>query len=79
MVNSPHNDDEPLQELKHDAVPGYFRAFLIAFTAMTIYLAVILVSSPGPASGHHEAHGHGPDDQNTGGHEVEAEHHNDSH
>lgn len=61
MAAHQSNDDQPLQELKHDAVPGYFCAFLIAFAAMTLYLALILVSSPGPAKGHHgdhEKHGH---------------------
>ena len=41
--------DEPLQELKHDAVPGYLRAFVIAFVVMGLYLAVLLIVSPGPA------------------------------
>ncbi len=45
--------DEPLLELKHEAVPGYLKAFLIAFAVMGFYLLVILVSSPGPAE--HEA------------------------
>lgn len=47
---------EPLQELKHDPVPGYLKAFLIAFAVMGLYLAIILISSPGPADSHH---GHG--------------------
>ena len=42
-------DDEPLKELKHDAVPGYFKAFVIAFVVMGLYLAILLVISPGPA------------------------------
>lgn len=48
MASSSPNDT-PLQELKHDAVPGYFAAFVIAFVAMGLYLAFILVSSPGSA------------------------------
>ena len=52
------NSDEPLQELKHDAVPGYLKAFTIAFAIMGIYLAVILISSPG----HAKKHGHGDKD-----------------
>ena len=52
----PSSGDEPLKELKHDAVPGYGKAFAIAFGVMTLYLAIILLSSPGPAEGHH---GHG--------------------
>ena len=52
------NSDEPLQELKHDAVPGYLKAFTIAFTIMGIYLAVILISSPG----HAKKHGYGDKD-----------------
>ena len=47
MANSP--DDKPLQELKHDAVPGYLKAFIIAFAVMGLYLAFILISSPGSA------------------------------
>ena len=43
-------DDQPLHELKHEAVPGYMKAFLIAFAAMSAYLAVILISSPGKVS-----------------------------
>lgn len=46
-------DSTPLTELKHDAVPGYPRAFLICFVAMALYLLLILVSSPGPAAPHH--------------------------
>ena len=44
--------DAPLQELKHDAVPGYLRAFIAAFVIMGVYLAIILITSPGPAKGH---------------------------
>ena len=38
-----------MDELKHDPVPGYPRAFAIAFAIMGLYLAVILISSPGKA------------------------------
>lgn len=48
MASNSHSD-EPLQELKHEAVPGYRKAFVIAFAVMAIYLAVILISSPGSA------------------------------
>ncbi|MEJ6719200.1 MAG: hypothetical protein QNK82_11985 [Akkermansiaceae bacterium] len=48
--------DEPLLELKHDAVPGYMRVFLIAFAVMTLYLALILIVSPGKAEKHHGGH-----------------------
>ena len=44
-----HSNDGPLKELKHDAVPGYLMAFIVAFAVMGVYLAVILVSSPGSA------------------------------
>ena len=47
MANSPN--DTPLQELKHEAVPGYFLVFIIAAVAMGLYLAFILISSPGSA------------------------------
>lgn len=50
MASSPN--DPPLQELKHDAVPGYFSAFIVALVVMGLYLAFILISSPGPAKGH---------------------------
>lgn len=48
MATQPNNDS-PLQELKHEAVPGYLKAFVISFAVMGIYLAVILISSPGSA------------------------------
>lgn len=41
--------DGPIQELKHDAEPGYPMAFMICFAAMTIYLVFILSSPPGQA------------------------------
>ena len=41
--------DTPLKELKHDAVPGYLQAFAIAFMVMGVYLAIILITSPGSA------------------------------
>lgn len=47
MANVP--TEQPLKELKHEAIPGYFKAFVIAFAAMGIYLAFILISSPGSA------------------------------
>ncbi|MDA7921585.1 hypothetical protein N9B21_00985 [Verrucomicrobiales bacterium] len=48
-----NNSDEPLKELKHDAVPGYLKAFVIAFAVMGLYLAILLIATPGPAKGHH--------------------------
>lgn len=50
---TPQTDDETIQELKHDTVPGYPKAFLIACGVMIAYLAIILLTSPGPAKGHH--------------------------
>lgn len=45
-----HSTSEgPLQELKHDAEPGYPKMFWITFLAITAYLAFILISSPGKA------------------------------
>ncbi len=67
--------DEPLKELKHDAVPGYMRAFIIAFAAMTLYLVIVLIVSPGRTKGHHDSD-HGHDDQHST--KSEAAHH-DSH
>ena len=52
MVSSPNNT--PLKELKYEAVPGYRAAFLIAFAGMGIYLAAILISSPGSAKEYHK-------------------------
>ena len=49
------SNDGPLRELKHEAVPGYFKAFIIAFALMGLYLAIILVSSPGSAKEHYKS------------------------
>lgn len=52
--------DQPLQELKHDAVPGYPVIFTICFAVMSLYLGFILYSSPGQAEhGHHDHKGDG--------------------
>ena len=48
--------DKPLQELKHDAVPGYPLAFGVCFAVMGLYLAYILVSSPGKVEKHYDDH-----------------------
>lgn len=45
-------DNHELHELKHEAKPGYGRIFAIVFAAMGLYLALILISSPGPAKNH---------------------------
>jgi hypothetical protein len=58
-----HPDSEPLQELKHEAVPGYGRVFAICFAAMALYLLLILVSSPGAADAHHDHKHDTPDAQ----------------
>lgn len=42
-------DHQPLQELKHEPVPGYRKVFVIVFFILSLYLALILISSPGPA------------------------------
>lgn len=63
-----NNSDEPLKELKHDAVPGYFKTFVIAFAVMGLYLAILLITTPGPAKGHH---GHGDGEKS---HATEATH-----
>lgn len=39
-------------ELRHEAQPGYRRIFAIAIALMGIYLAIILISSPGSAKSH---------------------------
>ena len=46
--------EEPFQTLQHEAEPGYRFAFLVAFGVLGLYLAAILVSSPGPASHSHK-------------------------
>lgn len=56
-MTTPTPDGQPLHELKHEAVPGYMKAFLIAFTLMSLYLAVILISSPGKVTHHEKGHG----------------------
>lgn len=48
--------NEPLQSLRHAAVPGYRLVFVIAFGVMALYLTVILISSPGPSVKHHNSH-----------------------
>lgn len=65
MAVPPGNPDEPLQELKHDAVPGFPKAFVIAFVAMALYFLLILVTSPGKVEKHHgdDAHGHAHGDK----------------
>ena len=47
--------EEPLQELKHSPWPGYRTAFIITFAALTVYLAIIILSAPdgGSVGGHH--------------------------
>ncbi|MEM0895495.1 MAG: hypothetical protein AAGJ79_01325 [Verrucomicrobiota bacterium] len=62
MAFPPNDTHDPLKEpvhnpdeLKHDAVPGYPKAFFIAFTVMGLYLLMILLSSPGPAKGSHSS------------------------
>lgn len=60
-MSAPASDDQPLQELKHDRVPGYMTAFLVAFLGMTAYLAWIIVSSPGKVEKHGYGDGHGKD------------------
>ncbi|MEM7600501.1 MAG: hypothetical protein AAF357_03685 [Verrucomicrobiota bacterium] len=47
------DSDRPVEELKHDAVPGYLKIFLAAFLVMGIYLACALVTSYGPTKGYH--------------------------
>ena len=36
---------EKLQELHHEAVPGYKTVFIIVFVVALIYLAVILINT----------------------------------
>jgi len=57
MAN-PDNSNAPLKELTHEAVSGYPKAFLISIAVMGLYLAILLITSPGSAKGHH-GHGNG--------------------
>lgn len=52
MARQSHSD-EPLQRLEHAAVPGYRKAFLIAIGVAGLYLAIVLISSPGSAKSHY--------------------------
>ena len=36
-----------IEQIKHETVPGYPRVFAVASAAMGLYLAAILISSPG--------------------------------
>jgi hypothetical protein len=36
---------EELEELHHEAVPGYKKIFLIVFVVFILYLAVILINT----------------------------------
>ncbi|MEP4079165.1 hypothetical protein [Haloferula sp.] len=55
-MSSPSSDGQELHELKHEAVPGYMKVFVIGFALMAIYLAVILASSPGKVEYHKKGH-----------------------
>jgi len=46
--------EELLQTLHHKAVPGYRFAFLMVFGIMVLYLAIILISSPGSVAYPHK-------------------------
>ncbi len=77
MAVPPGNPHEPPQELKHDAVPGYRRAFVIAFAATGLYLLIILATSPGPAEKHHDHpphQGHGEKHSDSPAHEDKPAH-----
>ena len=69
MTDPRDSHDEPLQELAHPAVPGYGRAFAVAFAVMALYLLLILYSSPGPAEKHH-----GHEKPSSSDHETEHAH-----
>ncbi len=76
MAVTPGNPDEPLQVLKHDPVPGYPKAFAIAFAVMGLYLLLILFTSPGPAThGDHGGEDHGSHQE--AGHEDTTSHSTD--
>lgn len=46
MPSHPPSNETPA-EVTYEAVPGYPKIFLIALGVMALYLAIILVSSPG--------------------------------
>lgn len=54
MASTPKST-EPQVELQHQSVPGYAKAFFIAIAVMGLYLAIILITSPGSA----KSYGHG--------------------
>ena len=56
MATSP-DSETPIQELKHDAVPGYPKGFAIAIAIAGLYLAIILISSPGKVDHGHKGYG----------------------
>ena len=47
--------EEEIQELAHDAWPGFKKAFIVVMALLTIYLIVIMLSAPdgGAANLHH--------------------------
>ncbi len=48
------NDEKhECRELKHDPWPGFRPAFFVLFAIFTIYLLVILLTSPWESVGHH--------------------------
>ena len=66
------NPEEELKVLSHEAWPGFKKAFVFVFTALTVYLALILLSSPdGGHLGHHDSHAEDA-------HHGSADHHDES-
>ena len=41
-----HDPNEELQELKHEAWPGYMKAFIVVFGLSVVYLLIIFLASP---------------------------------
>ena len=52
---SDENSDQPLQEFRHRAMPGYRLGFTAVFLLMAVYLGAIIYSSSGKVD--HGYHG----------------------
>jgi hypothetical protein len=56
----PISNRDLIEQIKHETVPGYPRVFAVASAAMGLYLAAILISSPGKVKygdNHTDKHG----------------------
>lgn len=59
-MTDPISNRNLVEQIKHEAAPGYPRVFAVASAAMGLYLAAILISSPGKVKygdSHTDKHG----------------------